>query len=116
MDMNRRLFLSFDHCHILKNLRNQMLSTKRVLFNNGHYYSPTYLRKLLDITEKQSSFKLVRNLTQKHVYPTNFEKLSVKRAVEVFSPQACIRKGVNPFSVSVTHSQILCIPCRHHNA
>nr|XP_037286046.1 uncharacterized protein LOC119179074 [Rhipicephalus microplus] len=87
MDMNRRLFLSFDHCHILKNLRNQMLSTKRVLFNNGHYYSPTYLRKLLDITEKQSSFKLVRNLTQKHVYPTNFEKLSVKRAVEVFSPQ-----------------------------
>ncbi|KAH7932397.1 hypothetical protein HPB51_029311 [Rhipicephalus microplus] len=88
MDMNRRLFLSFDHCHILKNLRNQMLSTKRVLFNNGHYYSPTYLRKLLDITEKQSSFKLVRNLTQKHVYPTNFEKLSVKRAVEVFSPQA----------------------------
>ncbi|KAL3191205.1 hypothetical protein MRX96_032520 [Rhipicephalus microplus] len=64
-----------------------MLSTKRVLFNNGHYYSPTYLRKLLDITEKQSSFKLVRNLTQKHVYPTNFEKLSVKRAVEVFSPQ-----------------------------
>ncbi|KAH8033536.1 hypothetical protein HPB51_013613 [Rhipicephalus microplus] len=94
MDMNRRLFLSFDHCHILKNLRNQMLSTKRVLFNNGHYYSPTYLRKLLDITEKQSSFKLVRNLTQKHVYPTNFEKLSVKRAVEVFSPQACIRKGV----------------------
>ncbi|KAH8041052.1 hypothetical protein HPB51_013712 [Rhipicephalus microplus] len=73
MDMNRRLFLSFDHCHILKNLRNQMLSTKRVLFNNGHYYSPTYLRKLLDITEKQSSFKLVRNLTQKHVYPTNFE-------------------------------------------
>ncbi|KAH8040645.1 hypothetical protein HPB51_011960 [Rhipicephalus microplus] len=111
MDMNRRLFLSFDHCHILKNLRNQMLSTKRVLFNNGHYYSPTYLRKLLDITEKQSSFKLVRNLTQKHVYPTNFEKLSVKRAVEVFSPQACIRKGVNPFSVSVTHSQILyCLP------
>ncbi|KAH8034514.1 hypothetical protein HPB51_025244 [Rhipicephalus microplus] len=100
MDMNRRLFLSFDHCHILKNLRNQMLSTKRVLFNNGHYYSPTYLRKLLDITEKQSSFKLVRNLTQKHVYPTNFEKLSVKRAVEVFSPQACIRKGVNPFSTA----------------
>ncbi|XP_037526278.2 uncharacterized protein LOC119403411 [Rhipicephalus sanguineus] len=87
MDNNRKLFLAFDHCHILKNLRNQLLSANRVLCNNGRYYSPKYLRMLLDITEKQSSFKLVRNLTRKHVYPTNFEKMSVKRALEVFSPQ-----------------------------
>ncbi|KAH7940576.1 hypothetical protein HPB49_002197 [Dermacentor silvarum] len=31
--------------------------------------------------------KLARNLTKKHVYPTNLEKMNVLRAVQTFSPQ-----------------------------
>ncbi|KAH6933222.1 hypothetical protein HPB50_013594 [Hyalomma asiaticum] len=87
MNENRKLFLTFDHCHILKNLRNQLLASNRLLCD---YYSPKYLRMLLDINEKQRSFKPVRRLTRKHVFPTNFEKMNVRRAVDLFSPEVYI--------------------------
>ncbi|KAH7968122.1 hypothetical protein HPB52_006045 [Rhipicephalus sanguineus] len=35
VDNNRKLFLAFDHFHILKNLRKQLLYANRVLCNNG---------------------------------------------------------------------------------
>ncbi|XP_049513919.1 uncharacterized protein LOC125941048 [Dermacentor silvarum] len=87
MNDNRRLFLAFDHCHILKNVRNQLLAPNRFLCNGGEYYSPKYLRMLVDIIERQNAFKLVRRLTRKHVFPTNFEKMNVRRALDVFSPE-----------------------------
>ncbi|KAL1472445.1 hypothetical protein MTO96_039321 [Rhipicephalus appendiculatus] len=79
MDNNRKVFIAFDHCHILRNLRNKLLYANRGLCNHGQYYSRKYLRMLLDITEEQSSFKPFRYLTRKHVYPTNFGKMSSPR-------------------------------------
>ncbi|KAL3217486.1 hypothetical protein MRX96_032287 [Rhipicephalus microplus] len=47
-----------------------------------------YLRNLHDIQEKQAgAFRLVRCLTKKHLWPSNFQKMSVARAVAIFSPQ-----------------------------
>ncbi|KAL1479879.1 hypothetical protein MTO96_051516 [Rhipicephalus appendiculatus] len=90
MNKNRKLFLAFDHCHILKNLRNQLLALNRLLCNRGDYYSRKYLRMPLDINERQKSFKLVRRLTRKHVFPTNFEKMHVGRAVDAFSTEVYV--------------------------
>lgn len=95
MNDNRRLFLAFDHCHILKSVRNQLLAPNLFLCNGGEYYSPKYLRMLVDIIERQNAFKLVRRLTRKHVFPTNLEKMNVRRALDVFSPEVCINASHN---------------------
>ncbi|KAG0433043.1 hypothetical protein HPB47_020278 [Ixodes persulcatus] len=77
LDATRWLFLSFDYCHIIKNVRSQFLAKTRRF----------YLRSILDIQQKQKGFKLVRNMTRKHLYPTSFEKMNVKRAVDIFKPE-----------------------------
>ncbi|KAH6933476.1 hypothetical protein HPB50_015424 [Hyalomma asiaticum] len=85
---DRPLYLSFDYCHVLKNIRNQFLDTRRIFRNDGVLIVPDYLRNLHDIQEKQArAFKLVRCLTKKHLWPSNFEKMSVSRAVAIFCPQ-----------------------------
>lgn len=111
LDSGCELFLSFDYCHILKNIRSQFLEVKRLynqekgtahparllkVQNNPFYFShsnftpltfaPSH-RLLYKIQEKQGAFKLVRSLTKKHLWPSNFEKMNVGRAIQVFSPQ-----------------------------
>ncbi|KAL1472745.1 hypothetical protein MTO96_039134 [Rhipicephalus appendiculatus] len=87
LDSSRSLFISFDYCHILKNIRNQFLDVKRILRKSGILIVPDYLRNLYDLQEKQGAFKLVRCLTKKHLWPSNFEKMCVGRAVAIFCPQ-----------------------------
>ncbi|XP_064468483.1 uncharacterized protein LOC135379168 [Ornithodoros turicata] len=83
----RLLFLSFDYCHIIKNIRSQFLDNKRLLCNNGCYILPKYIRQMYDIQNRiGGAFRPARCLTRKHLYPSNFEKMNVKRAVEIFSP------------------------------
>ena len=41
-DFRRPLFLSYDYCHIIKNVRNMFLDSKRSLTNNGKSISPKY--------------------------------------------------------------------------
>ncbi|KAL1427134.1 hypothetical protein MTO96_017703 [Rhipicephalus appendiculatus] len=48
----------------------------------------THYRNLHDIQEKLGgAFKLVRSLTKKLLWPSNLEKMSVARAVAIFSPE-----------------------------
>lgn len=55
-----------------------------------------YHRSLYKIQEKQGAFKMVRCLTKKHLWPTNFEKMNVGRAVAIFSPQVqYLSRGYN---------------------
>lgn len=42
--------------------------------------------KTLYKMQKHSLVRPIRFLTQKHVYPTNIEKMNVKLAVQLFSP------------------------------
>ena len=83
VDENRKLFLSFDQCHILKNIRNQFL--EREMTDGSGDISGKYL-KLLYKLQKDEIVKPVRNLTKKHIEPTAFEKMNVRRAKELFSP------------------------------
>ena len=81
-DPKRPLFLAFDQCHILKNLRSLFL--ERIMFDGKEIITGDYVKKLYEIQELQT-ITPVHFLSRKHVDPTNFEKMNVKRAKEVFS-------------------------------
>ncbi|KAH6925841.1 hypothetical protein HPB50_011089 [Hyalomma asiaticum] len=78
-DCNRLLFLSFDPCHVLKNVRSQFLAHPK-----GEV-SSSYIKKLYEL-QKDLVVKPVRYLSRKHVYPNNIEKMNVARAIQVLSP------------------------------
>ncbi|KAH7944684.1 hypothetical protein HPB51_028602 [Rhipicephalus microplus] len=87
LDAGRPLFLSFDYCHIIKNIRSQFLDAKKIFRNQEKLILPDFLRLLHKTQESQGAFKLVRCLTEKHLSPSNFEKMNVRRAVDIFSVQ-----------------------------
>ncbi|KAH6933448.1 hypothetical protein HPB50_015014 [Hyalomma asiaticum] len=73
-DTIRVVFLSFDLCHVLKNVWSQFL--ERELTDGVGYISGIFVQKLYE-HQKDMTVKLARNLTKKHVYPTNLEKMNV---------------------------------------
>ena len=81
-DENRNLFLSYDQSHIIKNVRSQFLD--RTLRIEGREVSGRHVRTLYRL-QSNLVFKPVRNLTRKMVYPSNLEKMNVKRAKLLFS-------------------------------
>jgi len=84
LDNTRPLFVSFDPCHIIKNLRNQFLDKKRKLMNCGRDITAEPVRRLYD-KQKNDVIKPVRSLSRKMVFPSSFEKMNVSRAVRLFS-------------------------------
>ncbi|KAH9361570.1 hypothetical protein HPB48_001447 [Haemaphysalis longicornis] len=81
-DANRPLFLSFDTCHVVKNVRSQFLSHD--IEAKGET-SSSYIKDTYHL-QKNLMVKPVRYLSRKHVYPNNIEKMSVARAIQVLSP------------------------------
>lgn len=81
-DCDRLLFLSFDPCHVLKNVRSQFLAHD---FGPKGEVSSCYIKKLYEL-QKDLVVKPVRYLSRKHVYPNNIEKMNVARAIQVLSP------------------------------
>ncbi|KAH6938940.1 hypothetical protein HPB50_015051 [Hyalomma asiaticum] len=79
---NRKLFLAFDQCHLIKNVRSKFLSRD---IGKGGEISSNHLKSLYKM-QQGSLVKPVRFLTRKHVFPTNMEKMNVQRAVQVFPP------------------------------
>jgi hypothetical protein len=76
------LFLSFDYCHAIKNSRNLFLDHN--MCTSDGVISSSYKKKLYHL-QKGMPIKPVRYLTKKHLYPNNFEKMNVLRAVQIFS-------------------------------
>uniref|UniRef100_A0A147BC10 Putative transposase protein n=1 Tax=Ixodes ricinus TaxID=34613 RepID=A0A147BC10_IXORI len=81
-DPERLLFLSFDYCHIIKNVRSQFLAHD--IGKDGEI-SSSHLKKIYEM-QKDWIVKPVRFLSRKHVYPSNIEKMNVSRAIDVLSP------------------------------
>ncbi|KAH7945188.1 hypothetical protein HPB49_007718 [Dermacentor silvarum] len=79
---NRKLFLAFNQCHLIKTVRSQFLSRD---IGKGGEISANHLKSLYKM-QQGSLVKPVRFLTRKHVFPTNMKKMNVQRAVQVFSP------------------------------
>ncbi|KAH7958428.1 hypothetical protein HPB49_001614 [Dermacentor silvarum] len=67
---NRKLFLAFDQCHLIKNVRLQFLSRD---IGKGGAISANHLKSLYRM-QQGSLLKPVRFLTRQHVFPTNMEK------------------------------------------
>ncbi|KAJ4442671.1 hypothetical protein ANN_04260 [Periplaneta americana] len=83
-DPQRLLFLSFDYCHLIKNIRSQFLD--RDMADGDGLISSKYLKEIYRLQAKLT-VKPVRYLTKKkNIEPTNFEKMNVLTAVQVFSP------------------------------
>ena len=82
-DSHRKIFLSFDPNHIIKNVRSLFLENN---MTDGKELISGQFLKLLYALQKDDNIKAVRNLTIKHIEPTNFEKMNVGRAVLIFSP------------------------------
>ncbi|EEC03108.1 hypothetical protein IscW_ISCW017336, partial [Ixodes scapularis] len=81
-DPSRRLFLAFDHCHIIKNVRSQFLVKE---IGGQKEISAAPLKQLYKM-QQGSTVKPIRFLTREHLYPSNMEKMSVRPAVQIFSP------------------------------
>ncbi|KAH9367821.1 hypothetical protein HPB48_008076 [Haemaphysalis longicornis] len=64
LDDERVIFLSFDPCHILKNVRSQFL--EREFTDGTGVISGTLVQKLYE-HQKRMTLKLGTNLTRKHV-------------------------------------------------
>ncbi|XP_023216072.1 uncharacterized protein LOC111618738 [Centruroides sculpturatus] len=83
-DKTRKLFLAFDQCHVIKNVRSQFLT--KTFSVNDNEISANHLKCLYDYQKTLPGLiKPVRFLTRKHLFPTSFEKMNVLRAVQIFS-------------------------------
>ena len=79
---NKKIFLMFDPPHLLKCTRNNLMKyTFR--FSN---YSACW-KDIIDFYEKDKllPIRAAPKLTEKHVHPTNFQKMKVKYATQIFS-------------------------------
>ena len=84
VDQSRKLFLSFDYTHILKNIRNQMID--RPLKWNGNHINFSLITLLFQKTI-DGGLALCRFLTRRHVDPKNFERMKVNYARDIFRPE-----------------------------
>ncbi|KAH7977477.1 hypothetical protein HPB49_001858 [Dermacentor silvarum] len=81
-DPSRLLYLAFDQSHIIKNVRSQFLAKD---IGGKKEISSAPLKELYRM-QRGSTVKPIRYLTRKHLYPSNIEKMSVRHAVQIFSP------------------------------
>ena len=83
-DCGRPLFLSFDPCHVLKNVRNQFVDPTRPFYIDEQHVILEPLELFFRIL-KTRPLKLARLLTRRCLYPTTLEKQKVRPAVILFS-------------------------------
>lgn len=79
---DRKLFLAFDQCHLIKNVRSKFLA--RDLRKDGAN-TAEHVKNLYRM-QQDRIVKPVRFLPRKHVFPSNLEKINVRRAVQLLSP------------------------------
>lgn len=83
-DDNRIDLLSFDPGHVPKNVRSQFL--ERQLTDGSGVISVTFVQQRYE-HQKNMTVKLAKNLTRKHICPSNLGEMNVRHAVQIFSPQ-----------------------------
>ena len=82
MHNNEKIFLMFDPPHLLKCTRNNLI---KYTFRFGNYSA--CWKDIVDFYKKDKSLPIraAPKLTEKHIRPTNFQKMKVKYATQVFS-------------------------------
>ncbi|KAI9563207.1 hypothetical protein GHT06_010665 [Daphnia sinensis] len=90
LDSTSKLFFLFDVPHLLKTTKNNLLKHGKVmicLHREGHASSTVHFKnyEAIYLHEKDKQKKMVPSLSYGHIYPTNFEKMSVRRSSQFFS-------------------------------
>uniref|UniRef100_A0ABD2WYE5 THAP-type domain-containing protein n=1 Tax=Trichogramma kaykai TaxID=54128 RepID=A0ABD2WYE5_9HYME len=80
--LERRIYVSLDACHMLKLVRNALLS-RDIIDGEGKIISWDYIRKLVDLQDKEG-LHLATKIKRRHVEPFN-EKMKVCLAAQVLS-------------------------------
>jgi hypothetical protein len=83
-DPTRKLYISFDSSHIIKNVRNQFID--RPLKRKGKPILFAFIKRIHE-EQKKVLLKLVKKLTKRHLEPTTIERQNVQRAIDIFSRQ-----------------------------
>lgn len=81
-NLQHNLYLSFDYCHIIKNIRSQFLDQD--IADREGMISSKFIKEIYRI-QKDLAVKPIRFLMRKHVEPSSFEKMNVLYAVQTFS-------------------------------
>ncbi|XP_052741491.1 uncharacterized protein LOC128198747 [Bicyclus anynana] len=84
---NSKIFPIFDPPHLLKGLRNNLMTKKLKFVQNGEtkFAKWEHLQMLLDIDAGEHDIRLVNKLTESHVNKEKVPKMKVKHAAQVFS-------------------------------
>ena len=91
---SQSLFFLFDTVHLLKSIRNNWLNVKRPYQtfivpefddNSAIHNVPFQQIKDLYISERDKLIKLAPNLSQKSIFPSNFERQNVNYVLSIFN-------------------------------
>jgi hypothetical protein len=78
-----KIYGVYDYCHIFKSVRNTLLSGK-VTLNNDKVSSEPIIR-VFKQDLKSASTKIMPKITKIHLFPNDFQKMNVARAVQLLS-------------------------------
>lgn len=78
----KKVYTLFDIPHLFKSVRNSLLGGGKICIGNDKI-SWDVIVKLYK--NDQSNLRMIHKLSDRHVYPDNFEKMSVKLATQIFS-------------------------------
>lgn len=81
----QKVFTCFDAPHLLKSLRNNFMNPKLQLRIHKKVISWNDIKKTYDVDQQSNTTRAMVKITPKHIFPTNFEKMRVKYAAQVFS-------------------------------
>ncbi|XP_036346865.1 uncharacterized protein LOC118756197, partial [Rhagoletis pomonella] len=80
---SNKIHCLYDYCHLIKSVRNNLL--KHDLKTVDGIASGKVIRQLYSVDKANVNFKVCPKLTASHIYPNNFEKMSVSRATQLLS-------------------------------
>lgn len=81
----QKIFTCFDAPHLLKSIRNNFMNTKLLFVINKRPVAWTDVAKTFEIDQKSATTRAMLKITSNHITPTNFQKMRVKLAAQIFS-------------------------------
>lgn len=83
-----KIYAIFDMPHLIKSIRNNLID-KNISFESedGQTLIASWqdIKILFEIDSKSNTFRAMPKITNKHIYPNNFQKMRVKLATQIFS-------------------------------
>lgn len=80
-----RIISLFDTPHLLKSLRNNLMNHKLEIFVSGNKVSWSDFTETYALDKASNVARSMLRISDKHINPTNFQKMRVKYAAQIFS-------------------------------